>query len=186
MSQPSSRQRKPKVKTEDEIVSQIIRLQKSLANDHKSASLFTYSSKFGQLEFGSDNAVKKFQSEYRKDGDWPKAFTDDDEELISGDQNVDLDDLSNARASILPRKRPASVGLMNYTELWKWISEEILKEYWARGGKSKCVKYGRADFEPSFWLPEIWGWENVDKHPRDLSKNSFTGPGNMTEFLKKL
>ena len=97
------------MKTEDEIVRQIIGLQKSLANNHKSASLFTYSSKFGQLEFGSDNAVKKFQREYRKDGDWPKALTDDDEELISGDQNVDVDDddLSNARASILPRKLPA-------------------------------------------------------------------------------
>ena len=75
---------------------------------------------------------------------------------------------------------------MNYTELWKWLGTEIIKEHWAKGGTSKCVKFGNPDFEPSFWLPEIWGWENVIQHPRDLSKSSFDGPGNMTEFLKKV
>ena len=59
---------------------------------------------------------------------------------------------------------------MNYSELWAWITEEILKEHWKKGGKLKCVKFGNEDFEPSFWLGEVWCWENIKKHPRDLTK----------------
>ena len=73
---------------------------------------------------------------------------------------------------------------MKYEELWEWITQEILKEHWGNGGKSKCVKFGNNDFEPSFWLGDIQGWANVDKHPKDLTKASYTGPGNMTEYLK--
>ena len=41
-------------------------------------------------------------------------------------------------------------------------------------------KTGTSEFKPSFCLPE-----NVNKHP-SLPKASFIGPGNMTEYLKKV
>ena len=75
---------------------------------------------------------------------------------------------------------------MNYSELWAWLTAEILKEHWKKGGKLKCVKFGNVDFEPSFWLGEVWGWHNVKKHPKDLTKADYGGPGNMTEYLKKV
>ena len=102
------------------------------------------------------------------------APEEDGEELIHGDQvheyDPDGDELNQAKASVLPRKLPAEVYLMNYSELWAWITEEILKEHWKKGGKLKCVKFGNEDFEPSFWLGEVWCWENIKKHPRDLTK----------------
>jgi hypothetical protein len=130
----------------------------------------------------------------RNDQTWAIAFEEDDHEVVYGDQGLRLnvsdpegdDELNLARSAILPRKLPAEVSLMNYTELWKWLGTKIIKEHWAKGGTSKCVKFGNPDFEPSFWLPEIWGWENVNKHPRSLSKSSFDGLGNMTEYLKKV
>ena len=54
-------------------------------------------------------------------------------------------------------------------------------------GKPKCVKFGNADFEPVFWLGDrALGWHNVKKHPKDMTKGDYTGPGNMTEYLKKV
>ena len=190
MSQPSGsgRVKRRRVKTEEQIVKEILKLQKLLMKEHKTASLFTYSSKFGLMRFGSDNVVEKFKEE---SDDWIEVFEKDDEELINDIQiqnESDTDDamLNDARASLLPTKLPALVSLMKYEELWKWISQEALKEHWRNGGQSKCIKWGHAEFEPSFWLGEVWDWQSITKHPKDLSRASYTGPGNMTEFLKKV
>ena len=48
------------------------------------------------------------------------------------------------------------------------------------------MKFGNVDFEPSFWLGDIWEWHNVKKHPKDLTKGDYKGPENMTECLKKV
>ena len=65
MSQPSGsgRVKRRRVKTEDQIVKEILQLQKLLMKEHKTASLFAYSSKFGLMRFGSDNVVEKFRDE---------------------------------------------------------------------------------------------------------------------------
>ena len=58
--QSSNPIRKTRVKTEDDIVRQILKLQKQLMKTHRVPSLFTFSSKYGQLEFRSDNVLIKF------------------------------------------------------------------------------------------------------------------------------
>ena len=82
------------------------------------------------------------------------------------------------------KKLPAPIGLMSYEELWKWLMVEILKEHWKAGGNERFVKFGRDDFNPSFWINEIWDWSSIKKHPKDLTKADFPGEGNMTRFLK--
>ena len=61
----------------------------------------------------------------RNDQTWAIAFEEDDHEVVYGDQGLRLnvsdpegdDELNLARSAILPRKLPAEVSLMNYTEL---------------------------------------------------------------------
>ena len=190
MSQPSGsgQVKRRRVKTEEQIVKEILKLQKLLMKEHKTASLFAYSSKFGLTGFGSDNVVEKFRQESDA---WNDVFEKDEDELIHEIQTLnesETDDamLNDARASLLPAKLPALVSLMSYEELWKWISQEVLKEHWRNGGQNKYVKWGYAEFEPSFWLGELWDWQSITKHPKDLSRASYTGPGNITEFLKKV
>ena len=80
MRQPSGsgRVKRRRVKTEDQIVKEILQLQKLLMKEHKTASLFAYSSKFGLMRFGSDNVVEKFRDE---SDNWINVFEKDDEEL---------------------------------------------------------------------------------------------------------
>ena len=102
------------------------------------------------------------------------------------DSEDDFDKFNQARGRLLPNKLPADLDLMVHGELWTWIKEETLKEHWVKGRDKKCVKFGHTDFEPSFWLGEIWAWSNVYIHPNNLPKAAYTGPGNMTEYLKKV
>ena len=76
--QSSNPIRKTRVKTEDDIFRQILKLQKQLMKTHRVPSLFKFSSKYGQLEFGSDNVLTKFRADYRRDDAWAIAFEDDD------------------------------------------------------------------------------------------------------------
>ena len=151
--------------------------------------MFACSSKFGLLQFGSDKVVERFKSDSVA---WENAFDEDDDELINGTQfaeteeEEDYDTLNHLRAALVPKKLPAVVELMSYEELWKYITQETIKEHWREGGKSKCVKFGHPEFAPSFWLEDVWGWDCVNKHPKDLTRASYTGPGNMTSYLKKV
>ena len=86
--QSSNPIRKTRVKTEDDIIRQILKLQNQLMKNHKIPSLFTFSSKYGQLEFGSDNVLTKFRSDYRRDDTWAIAFEEDDHEVVYGDQGL--------------------------------------------------------------------------------------------------
>ena len=131
MSQRAVRSRRRK--SEDDIVREILKLQNILMKEHKTASLVAISSKFGLLQFGSENVTKKFNGSSL---DWMDVFELDDDELINGVQTIELetedDDLNSVRASLVPKKLPATVNLMKYEELWKWITQEILKEYWRK------------------------------------------------------
>ena len=117
-------------KAEDDIIRDILKLQKVLQKEHKTASLFVCSSKFGLLQFGSNHVVDKFKSDSEE---WVNAFGNDDNEIIDDDQILESDneddDLNDLRASLLPNKLPAVVFLMKYEELWEWITQEILKEH---------------------------------------------------------
>ena len=182
---------KPKSKrNEEDIIREILKLQGTLVKDHHTPCLFTFTSKLGQMEFGSKNVVSKFKSDFNRDKEWEQAFLDYDNELIGGAQENDSfgseDDYNSAKGSLLPKKLPADVCLMVYSGLWKWITQETIKEHWVGGGRKKCVKLGSPDFKPSFWLDDIWAWEEVTKHHRDLPKSAYTGPGIMTDFLKKV
>ena len=35
-------------------------------------------------------------------------------------------------------------------------------------------------------MSEIWGWQNVRSHPKDFKKSLYSGPGNITEYLKRV
>ena len=185
MASRSGISRRKRVKPEDEIIREILKLQKMLKKEHNSASIFSYYSKFGIIQFGTDNLVAKFQQE---SDDWKPAFELDQDNLIQGDEmeeSNDGDELNETRAALLPIKLPALVSLMSHEELWKWITQETLKEHWRKGGQSKHVKFGNPEHEPAFWLGDIWEWVNVEKNPKNLNKASYTGPRNMTKFLKK-
>lgn len=86
-----------------------------------------------------------------------------------------VDEYDQARATVLPKKLPADLNLMIYEELWSFISTETIKEHWMTGGKYKCVKYGDPNFEPSFWLNDLWSWAEVTSHPNNLAKSAYTG-----------
>ena len=185
---PAKPTRAKKKKCEDKIIRDILKLQGELIAEHNTACLFTFSSKHGQLQFGSTNAVDKFKADFANDEEWQKAFDDDHDDLIENAQthDVDFDHYNHERGTLIAKKLPANLDLMIYVELWAFIQEETLKEHWLRGGQFKCVKWGDPDFEPSFWLGEIWAWEEVIKHPKDLKRSAYTGPGIMTDFLKKV
>ena len=78
MSQPSGsgQVKRRRVKTEEQIVKEILKLQKLLMKEHKTASLFAYSSKFGLTGFGSDNVVEKFRQESDA---WNDVFEKDED-----------------------------------------------------------------------------------------------------------
>ena len=178
--------RAKKVKSEEALIKDIIKSQKQLLKYHNTASLFSYRSKVGQVQTGSNHVVEKFRNDFEHDANWIEAFEADDDELVNGQQQHDdeEDELNGARSSILPEKLMAPVNLLKYSELWAWLTNEILKEYWSKGGKLRCVKFGHRDFEPSFWLGNIWPWSSVYKHPKDLRKEDYEGPGTLTEYLK--
>ena len=79
-----------------------------------------------------------------------------------------VDDYNHAQVILLPQKLPADIELMVHRELWKWIGEEIFREHWLQGENKNCITYGHPDFEPSFWLGDLWPWKEVNKHPKDL------------------
>ena len=174
-------------KSEETIIRDILKLQKELMFKHRTASLFTFRSKHGQLEFGTKNVVDKFKEDF--DNEWEAAFNDDEDELIESiqiDADNDIDAFNHARGTLIAKKLPADLNLMIYGELWAWITEETLKQHWLSGGDFRCVKFGHPDFEPTFWLGELWAWQEVIKHPNNLPRFAYTGPGNMTQFLKKV
>ena len=83
---------KPK-KSEETIIREILKLQKELMFKHRTASLFTFRSKHGQLEFGTKNVVDKFKEDF--DNEWEAAFNDDEDELIESIQ-IDADNYIDA------------------------------------------------------------------------------------------
>ena len=130
-----------------------------------------------------------FKSEFFNNNEWQVAFDDDQDELIESvqvDEEGDIDTLNHARGTMFAKKLPADLKLMIYSELWTWLTEEILKQYWFKGGELKCVKWGDPNFEPSFWLGEMWAWQEVTKHSNNMLRTDYTGPGNITEFTKKV
>ena len=189
-SEPSTEPAKKKKKmSEESILKEILKLQLELKNEHRTPSLFTFSSKYGHMQFGTTNVVDKFKDDFAITDEWGNAFDDDHEELSAGMQvteEEDVDQYNLAKGNMPPKKLPADLDLMGYKELWDWITWEAIKEHWKKGGKLICVKWGHPDFEPSFWLGEIWPWQQVIKHPRDLAKSCYTGPGLMVNFLKKV
>ena len=68
-------------------------------------------------------------------------------------------------------------------ELVPIVKGEILKWYWQMGGTWKAIHYGEPEFDANFWL-DSWPWENITKCFTNMKKEDFTGPGNLTEFLK--
>ena len=189
----SSNQQPPrrakKKKSEEALMKATFKLLRELKNEHRTPYLLSVPSKYGHLHCGSKHVLNKFKMEFGRNGEWEDVFKEDEEEMLEGlqmDDDSDEDDYANARGTILPNKLPADLNLMVYSELWSWISQEILKEHWLKGGKLKCVKWGNPTFKPSFWLNDVWPWHEVLRHYKDLPKSAYTGPGVMTDYLKKV
>ena len=175
--------------TEDTLIKKILDLQVILMNKHNLPTLFSYSSKFGQTTFGTKHVMEKFKEDF--DDTWETTFDNDLDELMCFPANRDYFDVEangqqlNLLCSELPPcKLPANLELMVYKELWRWISEEILKSHWKNGGEKMVVNYGNPEFLASFWPNEIWAWEDIKKNPKNMKSSDFPGEGNMTEFLK--
>jgi hypothetical protein len=141
----STRVKKKAKKTEDTIIRNVLKLLRELKNEHRTPYLLSFPSKYGQLHFGSTNVVNKMKADFVND-EWEEAFTDDHDEIIEGyqveDDDDDVDDYNHARGTMVAKKLPADLSLMIYVELWTWISKEIMKEHWLKGGNMKCVKWG--------------------------------------------
>ena len=155
-------------------------MQNKLLSEHKTASLFSFQTKYGHMQFGSSQVVSKFKSEFQNDSSWEEAFEDDGEEMIEGIQTHELDEneYDDARANLLPKKLPAFLHLMNYEVLWTLITAETIQQHWGQ--------FGNLEFGPPFWLGETWPWTEVTENPNNLKKSAYTGPGIMTDFLKKV
>ena len=59
----ASKPARKRVKTADSIVGEILKLINLLTKEHKSATLFAYSSKFGIASYGSKHVSSKFDSD---------------------------------------------------------------------------------------------------------------------------
>ena len=189
-SQPPPKVRKKIKKTEDTIIRNILKLLHELKNEHRTPFILSFPSKYGQLHFGSTHAVATLKAAFEDEAEWKEAFKEDQDEIIEGFQldveDDDIDDYNHARGTMAAQKLPADLPLMIYVELWSWITQEIMKEHWLKDGQMKCVKWGDSSFEPSFWLGDVWPWHQVRKHYKDLPKSSYTGPGIMSDFLKRV
>ena len=177
--------------SEETLIKKILGLQVQLLNKHKLASLFSYPSKFGQVNFGSKEVIAKFRQDF--DQAWEEAFDRDTEEMMHQPDDLDYYDeeqwgkpLNFLRSHLPASKLPADLDLMNYKELWKWISNEILKEYWGRGGEKRVINYGNPDFLPTFWPNDVWPWADIKNNPKNMKASDFPGTGNMTECLKDI
>lgn len=175
--------------TEETLIKKILDLQVKLMNKHNLPTLFSYTSKFGQTTFGTKNVMEKFEEDFDKA--WEDTFNNDLDELMSFPDDRDYFDeeaigqpLNFLHAELPPRKLPADLSLMVYKELWKWISEEVIKHHWRNGGEKMVVNYGNPEFLPSFWPNDVWAWEDIKKNPKNMKSSDFPGEGNMTEFLK--
>ena len=148
-------------------------MQCNLQFKHRTASLLTFRSKYGQLQFGTKYATEKFKSEFFNNDEWQVVFDDDQDELI---ESVQIDEEE--------KKLPAYINLMIYSDRWTCLTEEILKQYWFKGGEFKCVKWGDPDFEPSFWLGEMWAWQEVTKHPNNVLRSNYSFVKKRLEMLE--
>ena len=71
-------------KSEETIIKDILKLLRELKNDHRTPYLLSFPSKYGQLQFGSNNVLAKFQGDFANDGEWQKAFDEDNDEITEG------------------------------------------------------------------------------------------------------
>ena len=160
-----------------------------LQNEFHVPVLFCYYSKLGIVPFGSKNLVKKvldeLKDEENEDGDsWASTFDDDQEAIMNGARyDEEADAFVQSQGDTLPPRLPADLDLMVLNELVPIVKGEILKWYWQMGGTWKAIHYGEPEFAADFW-PDSWPWENVTKCFTNMKKEDFTGPGNLTEFLK--
>ena len=61
-----------------------------------------------------------------------------------------------------------------------YVSSTIREE--AKINNIKVV-YGSTDYVPSFWLEDVWSWENVKQPLFKIKGGMYTGPGTLSEFL---
>ena len=126
----------------DIVLKKIMDLQVILMNKHKIPILFSYTSKYGQVTFGGKSVSRKFRGDF--DEEWEDAFETAQDDVMSVGENEEYFNSGEwgspfllTRSRLLPWKLPADLILMVYKELWHWISAEILKDYWKRGGEKK-------------------------------------------------
>ena len=62
------------------------------------------------------------------------------------------------------------------------IVNACMIQYRGRGGEKKKIKYRDPLFKPTWWLEEEWSWEAAVNFKE---KKYYTGPGTLTEFLKR-
>ena len=111
----------------DILIKKIMDLQVVLLNKHKLPTLFSYNSKFGQVNFGSKTVMSKFGRDFSEE--WEDAFEKDLDELLTQTPSKEYYDEEEWGSPLLFNRSelPADLDLMIYKELWKWISAEILK-----------------------------------------------------------
>ena len=174
--------------TKEGLIRKVYRNLAKLHNDFNVPLFFCYYSKLGIVPFGSEKLVEKFKEDLKTEvnGDentWSEIFEEDQDAINLGARLDEEDYFTQAQGNCLPPRLPADIDLMVLNELGPIVTKEILKWYWKQGGKWKSIHFGHPDFKADFW-PDTWPWENVKKSFANLKKGDFTGPGNITEFLK--
>ena len=75
---------------------------------------------------------------------------------------------------------PFPLELMSKKQKLVYVSTAIREE--AKINNIKVV-YGSTDYVPSFWLEDVWSWENVKQPLFKIKGGMYTGPGKFSEFL---
>ena len=144
--------------------------------------VFLHLANTGPVVIGTPSLVQKLKEEFKE---WDAAMNAD-QEILNNNTRENRTTLATEKGKSPHPLLPADLHLMRFNELTKYIRIILLKKHWASGGNSQRIIPGHPDFQASFWPEDIWPWHQVKKSFQNLRKNEFPGPGNLTEFLKKV
>ena len=113
------------------------------------------------------------------------------ESLLETDVNPEQNQAKSMFQNICQKQKPDflpfPLSCMNKREKISWVTGEILREQQIKSGAVfGHVKYGDQDLIPSFWPNDEWEWKNLTKNLSNVSNNSYTGQGNLQNFITEL
>ena len=94
---------------------------------------------------------------------------------------------NSSESTSSPDLLPFPLSCMNRKEKFIWMTKEILRDQRRQSEEvTTRVKYGDPNLVPSFWPNEEWDWGQLTRNFSNISSNSYTGPGNLQDFVTRL